>query len=116
MLMRKRVHAHGKGTWELVGGHLEFGESIEGCAVREAQEEIGVRIENVRVGPVTNDVFVEENKHYVTVFVIASTPDEPRNGEPQKCSELRWCRWDALPRPLFAPVEKLVRSGFDPFQ
>ena len=63
VLMRKRVHAHGKGTWELVGGHLEFGESIEGCAVREAQEEIGVRIENVRVGPVTNDVFVEENKH-----------------------------------------------------
>ena len=39
VLMLKRLNVHGQGTWSTSGGHLEFGESPEKCAIREAKEE-----------------------------------------------------------------------------
>ena len=39
---------HRNGRWDLPKGHLEAGESIETCAVREVEEETGVRSEVVR--------------------------------------------------------------------
>lgn len=32
------------GYWQIPGGGLEFGESVENCAIREAQEELGIDI------------------------------------------------------------------------
>lgn len=34
----------GAGTWECVGGKLEFGEDIEGSLIREVKEEAGIDI------------------------------------------------------------------------
>ena len=33
------------GAWVLPGGHIEVGESLEECAVREIKEETGINIE-----------------------------------------------------------------------
>ena len=33
------------GAWVLPGGHIEIGESLEECAVREVFEETGIQIE-----------------------------------------------------------------------
>ena len=57
------------GTYAFPGGHLEFGESFEECAVREIMEEAGLAIGNVRFLTATNDVMVSENKHYITIFM-----------------------------------------------
>ena len=89
VLLGERKNAHGAGTWAFPGGHLEFGESIEHCAVREVFEETGIRIKNLRRGPYTNDFFEAEGKHYVTLFVIADHDSgEPAVKEPRKCE--RW--------------------------
>jgi 8-oxo-dGTP diphosphatase len=57
------------GTWQFPGGHLEFGEGIVTCAVRETEEETGLEVKGAGIIAVTNDVFERDNKHYITLFV-----------------------------------------------
>lgn len=115
VLLGLRSGSHGSGTWSVPGGHLEFGETIEQCAAREVLEETGLVIEDVKPGPYTNDVFTDEGRHYVTIYVTArSDSGEPRVMEPSKCSRWQWFRWSELPSPLFLPVETLCRSGYLP--
>ena len=115
ILLGQRAGSHGTGTWALPGGHLEFGEDVEQCAMREVMEETSLAIQVVARGPYTSDVFQEEDKHYVTLFVVAQAPTGvPRVCEPSKCSGWRWFRWSEMPRPLFAPLITLYASGFVP--
>ena len=113
VLLGKRRNAHGAGTWQFPGGHLEYGESIEACARRELFEETGLSIVSLRMGPFTNDVFEHEKKHYVTLFVIADqTTGDARVKEPDKCERWGWYRWSEMPQPHFLPIANLLNQGF----
>lgn len=114
VLMGKRINSHGSGHWAFPGGHLEFGETLEECAVREVQEETGIAITNIRSGPFTQDFFLQENKHYITIIMIADyLSGIPKVLEPHKCLEWRWCKLDELPTPLFATFENLKKNNID---
>jgi 8-oxo-dGTP diphosphatase len=113
VLLGKRKNAHGAGTWQFPGGHLEYGESIEACARRELFEETGMSVVSMRRGPFTNDIFEKERKHYVTLFMIADqTTGEARRMEPDKCGDWGWFPWSALPTPHFLPVANLLAQNF----
>lgn len=117
VLFGQRTSPLGKGTWCPPGGHLEFFETFEECVKREAFEETGVEIDNVKFFTVTNDIFKEENKHYVTIIFTASLKSGiPELKEPDKWVEWKWFSWDDLPSPLFLPIENLKRKGYDPFE
>jgi 8-oxo-dGTP diphosphatase len=117
VLMGKRKNSHGDGTWSFPGGHLELNEEIGACAKREVKEETGLLINKMEYGPYTNDIFVNEKKHYVTLFVMAhSEKGKPVVKEPHACSEWRWVKWHQLPSPLFLPVVHLQEIGFSPFR
>jgi 8-oxo-dGTP diphosphatase len=116
VLLGLRKNAHGRGSWSFPGGHLEFGEQVDVCADREVREETGARISVIRSGPFTNDIFAEERRHYVTLFIIADyVSGEIEAREPDKCAGWEWFEWNGLPRPLFLPIENLLKTGFDPF-
>jgi mutator protein MutT len=113
VLLGKRASGHGAGCWQFPGGHLEFGESVAACAVREVWEETGLEITNVRLGPYTNDIFAADGRHYVTLFVLADyTSGVPEVREPAKCERWVWFAWSRLPQPLFLPIENLLLQGF----
>src|SRR5450830_1031554 len=115
VLLGERIGSHGAGTWALPGGHLEFGESVNCCAQREAEEETGLQLQEITHAAYTNDVMLAEGKHYVTIFVQATAnAPEPVVMEPTKCKGWHWFRWSEMPQNLFQPLRTLVLQGFVP--
>ena len=115
ILLGKRKNAHGDGSWSFPGGHLEFNESWEECAARETMEEVGIKIKNIRFFTVTNDIFELEEKHYVTIFMLADYDSgEVKVMEPEKCERWSWFEWENLPKPLFIPIENLLKKNLNP--
>jgi 8-oxo-dGTP diphosphatase len=111
ILLQKRIGAHGAHTWSLPGGHLEYGESPEQTAMREAKEELNVDVKNLRVVGLTNDINAGEGKHYITIFVEAEyAGGEPKINEPDRTSEIMWSSPDKLPQPLFIPLKNFVEN------
>tara|TARA_R110000868_G_scaffold350501_9_gene611743 strand:+ start:1534 stop:1971 length:438 start_codon:yes stop_codon:yes gene_type:complete len=110
LLLGKRKGSHGAETWSPPGGHLEFCESFEVCAMREVKEETDLSIDLPEFLAVTNDVFEEENKHYVTIFMCAHFPKEQKikNKEPEKCLLWEWFDINELPDNLFLPLKNLL--------
>jgi 8-oxo-dGTP diphosphatase len=115
VLVGRRTRSHGVGTWALPGGHLELGESVLTCAAREVFEETGISIRDAALGPYTEDFFLEEGRHYITLFVVAhyaaGNVQVPGDANEQ---EWLWRPWDDLPAPLFLPLANLVASGYRP--
>lgn len=112
-LMGRRRNAHGDGTWSAPGGHLEFGETFEDTAKREVLEETGLKIKNVRFGAVTNDYFKDDDKHYVTIWVLSDWESgKEQITEPDKFVAMEWRDFDNLPDPLFLPCQQLLTSQF----
>ena len=70
ILLGKRKNAHGEGEYASPGGHLEHMESFEACLKREAREEVGIEIDNVRFLCVSN-LKAHAPKHYVGVSLLA---------------------------------------------
>ncbi len=113
LLLGRRKGSHGAGFWSAPGGHLEFGETPEQCAIRETLEETGLSLDVVQPSPWVNDIFTAEQKHYVTLFCIAESKagqGEPINTEPEKCEGWGWYDCDQLPQPLFQPLEDLIEK------
>lgn len=106
--------AHARGVWSMPGGKLDFGESLEDCARRETREEAGLEVEAPRFVALTNDIFAGEERHFITIFMLASSSvGEPQVLEPGKMEEWAWFAWDELPHPLMLPIENLLKQGFD---
>ena len=76
ILLGKRRGSHGSNHWAPPGGHLEFGETIHECARREVAEETGLVIHDISALTFTNDIFKNEKKHYITIFVTAKFSEE----------------------------------------
>ena len=115
VLLMKRKGPHGHGTWSTPGGHLDFGETPEQCAAREAKEEVGVDVADIRFRALTNDVFETTGRHYVTLWMEGrSVSGEPTIAAEREVSEIGWFPWDSLPQPLFLPLENLVRKNSYP--
>jgi len=113
VLLGKRKGNHGGGTWSIPGGKLEFMESVEDCARREILEEVGITIKNLRKGTYTNNIFLDENKHSISIYIIADYDSgEVRIMEPDKCECWEWFDWNNLPEPLFVPVAELKKEGY----
>ncbi|PIN09055.1 NAD(+) diphosphatase [Handroanthus impetiginosus] len=119
LLGRRRFTSVGSGSFSLPGGHLEFGESFELCAVREVKEETGLDIRGLRFLTVTNDVVSEPKPvQLINVLMCAVLVDPNQkaiNLEPEKCDGWDWYDWNDLPRPIFGPVEDAIHRGLDPF-
>jgi len=110
-LMGQRGGSHGAKTWSVPGGWLEFAESFEDCAKREVLEETGMKIKNIRLLAITNNIFREENVHSITVWLESDwASGRPSILEPHKFFDQKWHTFLDLPKPLFSPWEELRKT------
>ena len=109
VFLAKRRGAHGEDTWASAGGHLENGETLEECARREAMEELGVTVGELRFLCVSN--IIGYGKHYVDIeFVGEIGNQEPRLMEPEAFIDSGWFALDQLPHPLIHAMRYALDS------
>lgn len=98
-----------RGYWSTPGGHLDFGESPAAAAVRETEEETGVRVEHVEFVAITNDVLEQAGKHYVTIWMSGEAEDPTVViGDSTEIVEAGWFDPGALPEPRHLYFENLL--------
>lgn len=108
-----------RGHWDVGGGKLEHGLSLEENVLKEVKEEYGCKGEITERLPAL-DVFREldgQKTHWIAVpFFVRVEPSEVRINEPHKIAELGWFPLDRLPAPLhsgFAHELEKFRDYFD---
>ena len=100
------------GHWSFsAAGHVERGESVTAAAVREAYEELGVRIEEADLEPVCTIHRRQSERdggQRVDFFFTASVwQGEPSVQEGDRSGGIQWASLSALPEPL-VPVDAMV--------
>ncbi len=108
VLVGERIASHGAGTYQIPGGHLEFGKTFEEQAKDEVAEETGLTdITFEKIISVNNERVY--GKHYVNfAFLTHWKSGEPSNPEPTKSRNWKWYDPHTLPEPLFAPSKGVI--------
>lgn len=86
------------GTWEIPGGKVEFGETLEEALRREIKEEIGVDLADVTFFGVYDHILPDQKQHWVAVTFTAKIVDRqtPTIMEPTKCDGLAFVGRDEI--------------------
>lgn len=115
ILFGKRKGSHGAGTYAVPGGHLDFGETFEKCAVRELFEETDLKMneEDFFFITVTNNVF--EDRHYVDIALIARIPEGQKiiNVEPEKNEGWFWVDYNNIPEEILNNLFPVTKNIFE---
>ncbi len=119
LLQQRQNTGYMDGHWSCsAAGHVERGESVHAAAVREAYEELGVRIRQADLQPlctVHRRQSERDGGQRVDFFFSASAWEgEPAVREPERNGGLRWASLSELPEPL-VPVDaialEMLRTG-----
>jgi mutator protein MutT len=106
---RNEGNALGGDSWTCPGGKLEFGENIIDAAKREVEEETGIKVNEIKLISVSNDIAY--GNHFVTLgFLCNGFEGQPKVTEPNKIIEWKWFPINKLPKPIFLPSEKLINN------
>ncbi len=90
--------------WDLVGGHIDSGESPHRAVSREGREELGVYIHDLLPIPMT----VSDPTLAMHAFLVTRWEGEPVNAAPDEHDDLRWFRPRDLADLELAPRGKPV--------
>jgi 8-oxo-dGTP diphosphatase len=99
------------GSWSIVGGKLEYLETLHHCAVREALEEVGVAISIEGLLCVTDHLLPHESQHWVSpAYLGRVTSGCAKNCEPRKTREVRWFPLSQLPPNLTMTARNAIAA------
>ena len=111
VLLTLRKFSPEAGCWSIVGGKVDFLESLEACAIREAREEVGFNISIERLLCVTDHLLPKENQHWVSpAFLGRILSGEARNCEPHKTAAVTWFPLAALPTNLTITARNAIHA------
>jgi len=120
LLLRRFNTGYEDGKYSVIAGHLEGDEEIKAAAIREAQEEIGIKISpaDLQVVGVMHRKSTDERIDFF--LATSSWSGEITNREPDRCDQLAWFDLDEIPENVVPYVGRALdnyRRGnwFDSF-
>jgi 8-oxo-dGTP diphosphatase len=110
LLLRRFNTGYRDGWYSVPAGHLDGGETVMAAAIREAHEEVGVRIDPSALS-FSSVMHRNEGDERIDFFVHVHEWDgDPFNAEPEKCDELCWTPLHALPENLIPYVQRALEN------
>lgn len=120
LLIRRFNTGFADGQYSVPAGHLDGNETVITAAAREAQEEVGVRLEADCIH-YSQVMHRRDGDERVDFFVnVSEWQGELVNAEPEKCDEIRWVDVNDLPGNTIPYIKRALhnhRNGikFDEF-
>lgn len=96
--------------WAIPGGFVDYGESAEHAAIREAQEETSLNVQNLRLLGVYSAPDRDPRFHTLSVVFIAEADGVPKAGD--DAAELAVFTRETLPSPLAFDHAKILADYF----
>jgi 8-oxo-dGTP pyrophosphatase MutT (NUDIX family) len=102
LLLERGPGLYGAGLLHLPSGHLENAEPLHLGAVREAWEEVGVRVDpqDVELAALVHHRQDAAHTRIGAFFACRRWEGEPFNREPDKCTRLVWADPAVLPETM----------------
>jgi 8-oxo-dGTP pyrophosphatase MutT (NUDIX family) len=116
LLALRRNTGYHDGRWNLPSGKLEYGEDAVSGVLREAREEIGVRLSSVRLAVTVHHRVTPSHARVGLVFAAPFDPashGSPVNAEPHKCGGIEWFPAAALPSEMSDYSADCIRAWRD---
>lgn len=96
--------------WALPGGFVEYGESLEAAAVREAKEETGLDVELLRQFHAYSDPKRDPRHHTITIVFLAKAKGNAVAGDDAK--EIGVFSKDTLPEQIAFDHRDIINDYF----
>ena len=96
--------------WALPGGFVDYGESLEAAAVREAKEETSLDVELVRQFGAYSDPARDPRHHTITVVFIGRATGKPLAGD--DASEVSVYSRENLPEDLAFDHDRILKDYY----
>ena len=96
--------------WALPGGFCELGESVETGAFREAEEETGLKVENLKQFHVYSNPKRDPRFHTISVVFTATTDKEPKADSDAK--DAKFFLKDNLPKEIVFDHKQIIEDYF----
>jgi ADP-ribose pyrophosphatase YjhB (NUDIX family) len=108
LMIRRFQTGYADGEYSLPAGHVEDGETLTECLIREAKEEVNVTVlaEDISLVHVmhrkSNDIRID------FFFLTHRSGTTPKNMEEHKADDMRWFRMNDLPKNTVPYLRKAI--------
>jgi 8-oxo-dGTP diphosphatase len=105
-----------QGAWDIGGGAIEFGESIDETVRREVMEELCSQAIDIKFLTVydAHREYEDKRTHWIAIiYSVKINPSDVKIGEPDKIDELGWFTSNNLPTPLHSQFHKSFDVAVD---